>query len=361
MVDDGSAEPAWRVVEAYSWIDPRIRVTRQKHAGVCTARNTGIAAARGEFLVFLDADDWLEPQALAELLGRCRLDGFGAAYGGLVYCAPDGTPTQWKGGYGGTAPLFEALCGSNVLSVPSSVMVRRSTLDEIGWFDPALAHCGDWDLWLRLARHELAVARIEDVVSGYRMRPGSLSRNPAALFRDAMTVLRQAHGPDERVVRADPRFAGGADREQLAGRIANFGVYAAGLAASSGRWEGVERVLEMVPRWQRLDAERAGEFLFYAICFANCRGPESVEEFWPGIGRMVVRLLRDLERRTGSPGFADETFQFMNASADGRLGSLTGPQDEVIEDRPLSPHPASASGDTLAYSTLLKLAAGQKR
>src|SRR5690348_6349479 len=67
VVDDGSPESSWRVTQAYAWIDPRIRTIRQAHAGVCATRNAGIAHARGEYLLFLDSDDWLEPGALAHL------------------------------------------------------------------------------------------------------------------------------------------------------------------------------------------------------------------------------------------------------------------------------------------------------
>ena len=69
-------------------------------------------------------------------------------HGGFRYARPDGSLTQWAGAYDGTEPLFDALSASNVLSLPSCIMVRRSLLDEIGGgFDCSLVHCGDWDLW----------------------------------------------------------------------------------------------------------------------------------------------------------------------------------------------------------------------
>src|ERR1700677_1527065 len=71
IVDDGSPDTSWRVVQAYSWIDPRIRTIRQGHSGACITRNHGIDEARGEYLLFLDADDWMESDALSALYGAC--------------------------------------------------------------------------------------------------------------------------------------------------------------------------------------------------------------------------------------------------------------------------------------------------
>ena len=357
IVDDGSPESSSRIIQAYSWIDGRVKVVRERHGGACGARNAGIALARGEFLLFLDADDWLEPQALSEMMGCCRSASHAAVHGGLRYVMPDGSPTEWTGGYSLSAPLLEALAQSNVLSVPSSVLVRRSVLDQIGSFDPALAHCGDWDLWARLARHDGTIGRVPGLVTNYRMSPGSLSRSPRTLFRDAITVMRRIHSPDPRVRRPGPRFARGIDAERLAFHVAQFGAYAAALAASTNNFTAVESVLELVPRWTRLSPAKTGEFVFYAICFANCRGPEAAAEFWPPVAQVVLRLLRTLEERTQQPGFADEALASMDAWSEGRLShepSVPPARSANVES--MEPAGMRAAHDTLAYETLRALA-----
>src|SRR5215471_3318452 len=92
IVDDGSDDDTVAVAESFGERDPRIRIIRQSHQGVSSARNTGIAQARCEWLLFLDADDWISPRHLERLTGKLSAN---AELGG-VYCwysrvAADGT------------------------------------------------------------------------------------------------------------------------------------------------------------------------------------------------------------------------------------------------------------------------------
>ncbi|HSU69398.1 MAG TPA: glycosyltransferase [Tepidisphaeraceae bacterium] len=359
FIDDGSPESCWRVVQAYSWIDPRIRTRRQAHAGACVARNRGIAESRGKYLVFLDADDWMEPDALRTMAAACETNGWAAAYGRLRYVTPEGNPTQWQGGFTQGVDLFEAISGSNVLSVPSSVIVRRDVFDQIGAFDPTLVHCGDWDLWARLARLDAPIGFVDQIITNYRMRPGSLSRSPRTLLRDAITTLRRIHLPDTRVSRPRPECAEGADRNRLLSRICHFTVYAAALAICNGGMKAAEPVLDVVNEWAGLSAQRAGEFVFYALCFAHCCGPEGVAGFWTDVVEPLHQLLPELERRTATPGLAGQMFDAMETCCDISLASLPLPlpSPEPLAPKRVARNVMLSSGDTLAHSALRLLAA----
>ena len=67
LVDDGSPDECPRLCEAFAQKDSRVRVLHQENQGVSAARNTGIETARGAFLAFVDADDWVEPAFLQRL------------------------------------------------------------------------------------------------------------------------------------------------------------------------------------------------------------------------------------------------------------------------------------------------------
>ncbi len=64
LIDDGSTDATRRIAEAYC-ADPRMRVVRQAKGGAASARNSGLAVARGQYVGFCDADDLWHPQKLA--------------------------------------------------------------------------------------------------------------------------------------------------------------------------------------------------------------------------------------------------------------------------------------------------------
>lgn len=65
-VDDGSTDSSWSILESYEQADARVRIFRQENAGAGAARNTGLAYAAGEYLSFLDSDDFFEPDMLEQ-------------------------------------------------------------------------------------------------------------------------------------------------------------------------------------------------------------------------------------------------------------------------------------------------------
>lgn len=73
LVDDGSTDNCPRICDEYSQADPRVRVIHKKNGGLCSARNAGLDIATGEYVTFVDSDDWIEPDAYAEMI-RISLD-----------------------------------------------------------------------------------------------------------------------------------------------------------------------------------------------------------------------------------------------------------------------------------------------
>jgi CDP-glycerol glycerophosphotransferase len=83
LIDDGSTDASGAIAERYAARDGRLRLVRQDNAGLGNARNTGVALAGGEFLVFLDSDDKLAPGALRRLLAALDRSGSDFASGNV--------------------------------------------------------------------------------------------------------------------------------------------------------------------------------------------------------------------------------------------------------------------------------------
>ena len=88
LVNDGSSDDSGRICEEYAKKDTRIQVIHQNNGGLSSARNAGLDAASGQYIGFVDSDDWIEPEMYAEMLalmekydaqlvcaGRCDVDG----------------------------------------------------------------------------------------------------------------------------------------------------------------------------------------------------------------------------------------------------------------------------------------------
>lgn len=70
IVNDGSTDGSAGILDSYAKIDSRFTIIHQENSGVSMARNRGIDVARGDYIIFIDADDWVESRFLSELLGH---------------------------------------------------------------------------------------------------------------------------------------------------------------------------------------------------------------------------------------------------------------------------------------------------
>ncbi len=144
VVDDGSTDTTADL--AADFADPRLTLLRQANAGVSAARNRGLAALDpdADAVLFLDADDWLVPDALARLVAALRAAPQAVAAAGP--CAFAERVLRPPSG-----DLFEALLRRNHFANAGHLLIRRAAAIEAGPFCPGLAYGEDWDYLIRLA------------------------------------------------------------------------------------------------------------------------------------------------------------------------------------------------------------------
>lgn len=146
IVDDGSWDDTVAVAELLSARDPRIRLLRQDHLGVCAARNAGIAEATGEFIAFLDSDNTWKPHFLRDMVTTMTRDSLTSAYATIAL--DDGRTVRYR--YGSPAP--QSLILGNSIDL-NTLVARKDAIVEVGGFDPELRRAVDYDLILKLAAH----------------------------------------------------------------------------------------------------------------------------------------------------------------------------------------------------------------
>jgi hypothetical protein len=190
VVDDGSTDGTAEIVRARA--DGRLRYVTQAPAGRSAARNHGIDVAAGDCFLFLDADDWLLPNALRDHLRFLAAHPeVGVSVGDGHFCRDDGTPIVRFSARSGPLPSAGVLAGllldPGLIAAPLAAMVRAPLVRAHATrFDPDLMIGEDTLFWVEVARH--AEFGFHDAVTcKYRWHPANTTlRTSAALRRQQL-------------------------------------------------------------------------------------------------------------------------------------------------------------------------------
>jgi colanic acid/amylovoran biosynthesis glycosyltransferase len=156
VVDDGSIDATADLTRAIARQDSRIRLVRHAtRRGAQAARNSGIRAARGEWVAFLDSDDEFLPDSIHVRLSRARREGRAVVHSACLVRNADGVLAPYH------VPRLAGLVHADLLKregpVFPGLLVQRSALAGIGWLDEGIIAFQEWDTAIRLAdRHEFA-------------------------------------------------------------------------------------------------------------------------------------------------------------------------------------------------------------
>jgi glycosyltransferase involved in cell wall biosynthesis len=153
VVNDGSTDNTDEVIDPYIK-DPRIHYIKQQNAGQANAKNKGIQKAKGEFIAFLDADDFWGKTKLEKQISQFHEPQVGVVYSAVRYIDEQGNEVPFLHESTYLTPrsgkVTEFLFFDNFIPFSSSV-VRRECFERVGVFDESVKMGIDWDLWLRLS------------------------------------------------------------------------------------------------------------------------------------------------------------------------------------------------------------------
>jgi glycosyltransferase involved in cell wall biosynthesis len=203
LIDDGGTDGSYAIADRLARRDPRITAVRQQNAGVCAARNAGASIGNSEFLLFLDADDVLLPDALCALTAGFTDSAVSAVHGevltidenGRSVPAPPWSPrmrlSRWwlkpMSPDDESTPPEAFLIGTGAL--PAATMIRRGAFHAVdGWDERLGQYHEDADLWGRLAI-EGNVRYLAKATACYRMHAGQASGDAALEARQRQSLL----------------------------------------------------------------------------------------------------------------------------------------------------------------------------
>ena len=172
VVDDGSSDRTGEILAPYR---DRLHFISQANQGVGSARNRGLAAAKGEFVVFLDADDYFLPNKLTHQVAVFQQQPhLGIVHSGWRQVNQDGDfladVCRWQ-----QIPQLdlESWLRWKPVGTMGTMMFRRDWLRRVGGFTPGLTHAEDVDLVLRLLSAGCAIAWLPEITICYRLHSAS--------------------------------------------------------------------------------------------------------------------------------------------------------------------------------------------
>jgi glycosyltransferase involved in cell wall biosynthesis len=196
VVDDGSSDETREVLSKFQG---RFKYFYQENHGAAAARNTGIKAARGDVLCFLDADDLWASNKLElqfDLFKRHRdvglLSGLCRKFmdEGIPYLPFAAQSVDRNAARIFSAPeAFPELVKTNFIPT-STVMIRKECFEKVGLFDPHLTPVEDRDMWLRISAH-FGVAHLPWVLCAKRFHPSNISNDKARMLYTRARVLEK--------------------------------------------------------------------------------------------------------------------------------------------------------------------------
>ena len=174
---------------------PSMKIVRQKNAGLALARNAGINASSAlpyEFILPLDADDWIEPNYLSKTVPlmeqhRVAIVGTWAS----VFGIKDYVWKTWS-------PTIEQLMIDN--SIPVCSLIKRDVLREVGGYNTCLSgydkgHIGyeDWNLWIDIVKRGYKVAILPECLFHYREKPNSMLSESTKIRPKLVAKIHDLH------------------------------------------------------------------------------------------------------------------------------------------------------------------------
>ncbi len=184
VIDDGSVDGSAEVIARYP-----VRCLRGHRGGVSAARNKGIRESQGEYIVFLDADDRLLPNAIsAGLAALEQHPECGMAVGAHNVISHSGRLIRRREKPLNERDYYAQLLKSNFIECISSVIFRREIFAQVGFFNTELHAAEDYDFYLRAAR-EHKIFCYSELVTEYRLHQTNVSHDSELMLTSTLRVV----------------------------------------------------------------------------------------------------------------------------------------------------------------------------
>lgn len=190
VIDDGSKDNTKEVLEPYAK-EGKINYIYQTNRGLSAARNTGLKAARGHFIKFLDSDDLIYPEQIKKQVEHINDNPHHFSVSDCCFLLPNGKKI--------VHPYYPPLPEERQLGIfiesnqapVHAFLTPKQLINKAGMFDETLTACEDWDLWLRILQNGGVAKHCPYVGAGYRILASSMSADMTKMFFQKCRVIEK--------------------------------------------------------------------------------------------------------------------------------------------------------------------------
>lgn len=192
VVDDGSTDESFAIIQATARENSCITAVKQPNRGPYPARNLALSKAKGDYVAFLDADDYWLTDCLEKLFGSLVENEADVSYCGWQNIVENGTdgPPYVPPAYQDN-DIFQAFLKGCPWPIHAA-LVKRSVIEQIGGFSTRYFTSMDYDFWLRISAVTQNIARVPEVLAFYRWhQQGQISSVKWRQVLDAWRVKKE--------------------------------------------------------------------------------------------------------------------------------------------------------------------------
>ena len=177
LVDDGSPDNCGRICDEYAEKDVRIKVIHKENGGLTSARNAGLSVAKGDWIMHVDGDDWIEPDMIESLIEAANITEADLVFGDHMKYGPSAgnhkLPT-WSNDKKDSMSRYIAYSMTTIWgSIAKSSLYTEHCLKS----PDGVSYCEDFHLIVRLCHYAKKIANVHRPFYHYRYRPTSIMSN----------------------------------------------------------------------------------------------------------------------------------------------------------------------------------------
>ncbi len=257
VIDDGSTDGTREAMLPFA---DRVRYIYKENGGACSARNLGIESSDGEYVACLDCDDLWLPEKLEYSIAILEADvDLALVFTSCLIIDERGEEVGRSNYRFDLDNAYMELLNDNYIMAPTVVM-RRSSLLEVGKFDEEIFIPADWDLWLRLARR-FRIGCVDKALSKYRKASNYTLRNIPQFVGESHYVIEKQFAHNSEL------SAG--DRRRIMGQLH---LLHSGLYRDSGDMPKVRQCLRKAIQSDPYDWRPYAHYLISHLGARNCEG-----------------------------------------------------------------------------------------